>query len=137
MESGGKHFKKRSAIYEYLCGTHSHPSAETVFTQLKPQIPDLSMGTVYRNLKLFCQQGQASVIATVDGVERFDANTQPHVHFICSHCNGVSDLMELEIPQSLVSQAAAQCGGTVSGCRLTFNGICEQCSQRKETGESA
>ena len=137
MEPGGKHFRKRSAIYAYLCNTYSHPSAETVFTQLKPQIPDLSMGTVYRNLKLFCQQGQASVIATVDGVERFDANTQPHVHFICTRCNGVSDLMELEIPQSLVDQAAAQCGGTVEGCQLTFNGICDQCSQRKENGESA
>ena len=137
MEPGGKHFRKRSAIFDYLCSTRAHPSAETVFTQLKPQIPDLSMGTVYRNLKLFCQQGQASVIATVDGVERFDANTQPHVHFICTHCNGVSDLMEMEIPQSLADQAAAQCGGTVSGCRLTFSGICEQCYQGKENGESA
>ena len=137
MEPGGKHFKKRSAIYEYLCDTRAHPSAETVFTQLKPQIPDLSMGTVYRNLKLFCQQGKASVIATVDGVERFDANTQPHVHFICTHCNAVADLMELEIPQSLVSQAAAQCGGTIEGCQLSFTGICPQCNIMKESGETA
>ena len=129
MEPSTKHFRKRSAIYDYLCSTRAHPSAETVFTQLKPQIPDLSMGTVYRNLKLFCQQGQASVIATVDGVERFDANTKPHVHFICTRCNSVSDLMELEIPESLVSQAATQCGGKVDGCQLTFTGICDPCNQ--------
>ena len=137
MEPGTKHFRKRSAIYDYLCSTKSHPSAETVFTQLKPQIPDLSMGTVYRNLNLFRQQGLASVVATVNGVERFDANTQPHVHFICDHCDAVVDLMQMQIPQSLMDQAATQCGGTVGGCSLSFNGLCAACKRVKESGETA
>ena len=135
MEPSGKHFRKRSAIFEYLRSTKAHPSAETVFAQLKPQIPDLSIGTVYRNLNLFRQQGLVSVVATVHGVERFDANTDPHVHFICDQCDGVSDLMEMVIPQSLMGQAEHLTGGTVAGCSLSFSGTCPSCLQSKESGE--
>ena len=75
MEASHKNFRKRNAILSYLQCTDAHPSAETIFSDLKAQIPDLSIGTVYRNLKLFQQQGLVSVIATVSGVERFDANS--------------------------------------------------------------
>ena len=67
MEPTTKQFRKRNAILNYLQNTKAHPSAETVYADLKQQIPDLSMGTVYRNLNLFRQQGLASVIATVRG----------------------------------------------------------------------
>ena len=66
-----KHFRKRDAILTYLQGTLSHPSAEMVYAELKQQIPDLSLGTVYRNLNLFKDQGLAISIGTVKGVERF------------------------------------------------------------------
>ena len=49
MATHEKHFRKRDAILEYLRGTKAHPSAETIYTDLKPQIPDLAMGTVYRS----------------------------------------------------------------------------------------
>lgn len=130
MEPSTKQFRKRNAILQYLQDTKAHPSAETVYADLKQQIPDLSMGTVYRNLNLFCQQGMASVIATVRGVERFDANTEPHVHFICNDCDRVIDLMQMEIPESLRSQAASQSGGEVELCSLSFTGRCCQCVNR-------
>ena len=75
MEVATKQFRKRNAILNYLRSVTNHPSAETVFTELKQEIPDLSMGTVYRNLNLFKQQGLAISVATVKGVERFDGNT--------------------------------------------------------------
>ena len=56
------------------------------------------MGTVYRNLSLFKQQGLAISVATVKGVERFDGNTDPHVHFICNDCGAVIDLMDMDVP---------------------------------------
>ena len=130
METSTKHFRKRNAILQYLQSTKAHPSAETVYADLKQQIPDLSMGTVYRNLNLFRQQGLASVIATVHGVERFDANTDPHVHFICSGCDSVTDLMEMDIPEALCSQAASHSGGKVEQCSLSFVGRCSQCINR-------
>lgn len=137
MEPAGKHFKKRNAILEYLRATTAHPSAETVYTDLKRQIPDLSMGTVYRNLNLFRQQGLASVVATVRGVERFDANTEPHVHFICSQCDSVLDLMEMEVPDTLKNTASHCCGGRADACQLSFTGICGGCLNNEIGGESA
>jgi len=131
MEPSGKHFRKRTAILEYLRSTTSHPSAETVFTDLKQQIPDLSMGTVYRNLNLFRQQGLASVVATVRGVERFDANTNPHVHFICADCDSVIDLMEMDVPEALKNQASKYSGGRADACQLSFTGICGGCMKNQ------
>ena len=127
MAPPAKHFKKRDAILEYLRHTKAHPSAEMIYTDLKPQIPDLAMGTVYRNLSLFKEQGLVSSVATVKGVERFDGNTDPHVHFICSDCDAVIDLMEMEIPRSLSQAAEAACGGNVNECQLSFTGKCRKC----------
>ena len=129
--AGAKHFRKRDAILEYLKNTNAHPSAETIFTNLKPQISDLAMGTVYRNLTLFRQQGLVSSIATVSGVERFDANTEPHVHFICSGCDAVIDLEEMQIPTSLQDTATKFCGGRADSCQLSFTGLCRNCYQSK------
>lgn len=127
MEASPKNFRKRNAILSYLQCTDAHPSAETIFSDLKQQIPDLSIGTVYRNLTLFRQQGLVSVIATVNGVERFDANTDPHVHFICEGCDAVVDLHQLSTPQALCSEAESSIGCTVSGCQLSFTGKCRSC----------
>ncbi len=132
-----KHFKKRDAILDYLRSTSAHPSAETIFTDLKAQIPDLAMGTVYRNLTLFRQQRKISCIATVNGVERFDANTNPHVHFICTDCQAVIDLHEMHIPDSLTQTAESCSGGKVTECQLSFTGLCPTCNLLKESGETA
>ena len=137
MEVSKKHFRKRDAILQYLRSVTDHPSAEKVFTQLKPEIPDLSMGTVYRNLNLFKQQGQAVIVATVKGVERFDGNTDPHVHFICQECDAVIDLMDMEIPQQLKNIAEISSGGQVNDCQLCFTGLCEACLQKLKGGASA
>ena len=122
-----KHFRKRDAILNCLRSSKAHPSAETLFAQLKTEIPDLSMGTVYRNLNLFKSQGLAISVATVDGVERFDGNTQPHVHFICDDCGAVIDLESMQMPETLTSAAESCCGGRVTGCSLSFNGKCQNC----------
>ena len=134
MEVSTKHFRKRDAILQYLQSVTDHPSAEKVFTQLKAQIPDLSMGTVYRNLNLFKQQGLAVSVATIKGVERFDGNTGPHVHFICQECDAVIDLMDMEIPESLKSVAEHSSGGQVAECQLCFTGICQDCLEKHSVG---
>lgn len=138
MEVATKQFRKRNAILTYLRSVTNHPSAETVFTELKQEIPDLSMGTVYRNLNLFKQQGLAVSVATVKGVERFDGNTDPHVHFICTECDAVIDLMDMEVPESLKEIAQSCCGGQVTDCQLTFTGQCKECTEKfNQKGESA
>ena len=132
MEATSKNFKKRNAILSYLQHTTAHPSAETIFSDLKAEIPDLSMGTVYRNLKLFQQQGLVSCIATVHGVERFDANTDPHVHFVCSDCSEVIDLHQIAVPQELSNTVEEISGCHPDGCQLSFTGLCGSCYEKNQ-----
>ncbi len=127
MEPRTKHFRKRDAILSCLRGTSVHPGADWVYAQLKPEFPDLSLGTVYRNLSYFQQTGQIVSLGTVAGVERFDANTSPHVHFICTGCNAVIDLPGMAVPQELTESAAMQVGGNVQTCSLSFTGRCKNC----------
>ena len=127
MELSTKQFRKRNAILECLRNTDAHPSAEALFQMLQKEHPDISLATVYRNLTLFKQQGMIQSLGTVNGIERFDGNTQPHVHFICGSCDSVLDLPELDPPESLRSAAAKATGGEVSGCQLIFTGTCQDC----------
>ena len=127
MELSTKQFRKRNAILECPRNTHAHPSAEALFQMLQKEHPDISLATVYRNLTLFKQQGMIQSLGTVNGIERFDGNTQPHVHFICGSCESVLDLPELDPPESLRSAAAKATGGEVSGCQLIFTGTCQDC----------
>lgn len=116
-----KHSRKRDAILACLQGTKSHPSAEWVYAQLKPVIPDLSLGTVYRNLAEFRRSGQIISVATVDGTERFDADTHPHTHFICRTCGAVIDLGEVAI-----SAPETDCG-RVEEISVVYHGTCKAC----------
>ena len=127
MEATTKQFRKRNAILECLRGTTAHPSAETVHSMLQQEHPDISLATVYRNLALFKKQGLIQSIGTVSGIERFDANTAPHVHFVCTVCDAVLDLPEMDIPKNLCTAAAEGVGGQVTGCNLIFTGKCSQC----------
>ncbi len=137
MTQSTKHFRKRDAIYSYLCSTDTHPSADMVYARLKPEIPDLSLGTVYRNLSMFRQQGVIASLGTVDGVERFDGNTVPHVHFVCNDCSAVLDMPQMEVPRAMMTAAEGQIGGVVAGCSLTFTGQCRHCYQLRKGGETA
>ena len=118
-----KRSKKREAIYECVRATKTHPTAEWVYGQLKPSYPDLSLGTVYRNLAMFRQEGKLVSVGTVDGMERYDANTVPHAHFVCTHCNAVIDV-NVPLPEELIT--SVDCGG-VHHCELTFFGVCHSC----------
>lgn len=131
MEQPQKHFKKREAILNCLRSTDVHPSADWVYTKVKPEYPDISLATVYRNLSMFKQQGIIASLGTVNGIERFDGNTDPHVHFICTGCDRVLDLSVMEVPASLSSTAAECSGGTVNSCQLTFHGRCAACQNLK------
>lgn len=127
METSAKQFKKRNAILSCLQGTKSHPSAEMVHTMLHDEHPDISLATVYRNLAWFKDQGMIISLGTVKGIERFDANTEPHVHFICTGCGAVLDLPEIQVPHQLNLEVEEQSGCNVQSCQLSFTGLCGKC----------
>ena len=132
MEVTTKQFRKRSAILTCLRNTTSHPSAEMLHQMLQPEHPDISLATVYRNLALFKNQGLIQSLGTVDGIERFDANTAPHVHFICTSCNRVEDLHQIQVPEQLRSTVESTTGGRVADCQLSFSGTCQSCCQAEK-----
>ncbi len=121
-----KHSRKRDAILACLRSTPTHPSADWIYARLKPEIPDLSLGTVYRNLNLFREEGLIVSVGVVDGLERFDADVSPHMHFICSRCGAVIDAGTAEMSERL-ALCGARCG-EVESCRITFSGVCSHCA---------
>ena len=129
MESSTKQYKKRNAILEVLRSTTAHPSAEMVHKMLQEEYPDISLATVYRNLALFKNQGLIQSVTTVRGTERFDANTEPHVHFICAGCDAVIDLHQIKVPETLSSSVEKTSGCHVESCQLNFTGMCSSCQQ--------
>lgn len=132
MELRSKQYAKRSAILTCLRQTHAHPSAETVHQMLQKDYPDISLATVYRNLALFKNQGLIQSLGTVGGMERFDANTEPHVHFICTCCHGITDLPQIDVPRQLQGMVEEVSGGRVLECQLSFTGICQSCCQKEK-----
>lgn len=86
------------AILSALQETTVHPTADWVYAKLKPRYPNLSLGTVYRNLKKFCETGKAVSVGVINGQEHFDGRVEPHAHFVCKRCGAV-----LDVPRSFSS----------------------------------
>ncbi len=133
MSQKAKHFPKRDAILTCLRQTKVHPSADWVYARLKPEIPDLSLGTVYRNLSLFKEQGIITSLGTVGGVERFDGETRDHVHFICTQCGKVEDMEGGPNLPGLQAAAEHDLGSRIDGCQITFTGVCRNCMNKEES----
>jgi Fur family peroxide stress response transcriptional regulator len=88
---------KRQAIYDMLKSRTDHPSAKQIYNALKNDYPDLSLGTVYRNIALFKEDGLAETVCTIQGEERLDGNTSPHAHLICTCCGSITDVYISEL----------------------------------------
>ena len=121
-----RHSDTRDKILEYLRSTKAHPSAETIYNALKPSMPTLSLKTVYTNLNFFEEHGQAIRVANVNGVERYDANCEDHVHFVCDECGAVIDIMDADIRKA---KKACQIGqAKIKSIQIVLHGTCENCS---------
>ena len=127
MNTVHKRSKKRDTILQGIRCTDCHPSAEWIFKQVKPVYPDISLGTVYRNLSLFEQNGDIIAVATVDGQKRYDATTKPHTHFICECCGSVIDIETRQSDKALYDKIDSDYGFSVNYHNLTFYGKCKNC----------
>ena len=128
MEEKRNFSAKREAIYKTIAEMKSHPSAEQVYEKLRDEIPDLSLGTVYRNLALFRKSGKIRSVGVLGGHERFDADLSDHAHFVCERCFEIRDIfvpddsLEMNIIEQLESG-----GCTVSSRSMVFYGLCAGC----------
>lgn len=122
--------KKRQAIYDCLCASSAHPTAAWIYQQLQCDFPDLSLGTVYRNLAQLKKAGLIQSVGVINGQERFDAVVTPHPHLICQSCGAVQDLPGVYFPPELVSAAEAASGYQISDVALCLSGRCPACLEK-------
>lgn len=122
--------RKREAILKAVRSTKCHPSAEWVYQKLKPDYPDLSLGTVYRNLAQFKADGTIISVGTVEGQERFDGNVKPHTHFVCTVCGAVLDIDGDFLSENQIAEAAEKYHLQVDFCDVMLHGICDKCLQK-------
>lgn len=125
-----KYSRQREAIKEYLAHTKEHPTADMVYMNIRTAYPNISLGTVYRNLNLLAEQGEIIKINCQDGSDRFDGNHNPHYHFVCKSCGKVMDI-EMESIDHINKIARAGFSGTVEGHVTFFYGLCPLCSTKE------
>ena len=126
---------KRDAMLDLLRSTDCHPSADWVFQQLRPVYPDLSLGTVYRNLNQLCEHGLIKRVGTVNGQERYDGDVSPHAHFVCTCCGSVIDLPPSPPTQGYVEECSKQFRFEAESYEVHVKGLCQACKKSKLTKE--
>ena len=119
--------KKRQAIYDLLCADTGHPTAEMLFNRLKPDYPELSLGTVYRNLSVLEEEGLVIRVGNVVGQERYDARLDTHAHFFCSRCHSVSDVELDDTAGKFIGGIDKRYDCKTESFLLNIKGICGDC----------
>jgi len=124
-----KHSKQRDSIIEFLSTRKDHPTADVVYMNVRQAFPNISLGTVYRNLTLLADIGEIARLRLGDGIDHFDYNAAPHYHFICSSCGSVIDLDMSDI-SSITETAQKNFDGEIEGHVTYFYGLCKNCTQK-------
>jgi len=113
-------------MLEWLRATDRHPTAADIYVGLRPEMPSLSLATVYRNLDVLVADGQIDEVPSGVGAARYDGNVVPHHHFHCEGCGEIRDV-ELAIPRGLVRRLAGEHGLVSNRVRMSFFGLCPVC----------
>ena len=127
MEKKLRYSHQRERIYQYLCSSMEHPSAEMIYDALRCEIQGLSLGTVYRNLKLLEELGKVRRVVSCQSSERYDARCGDHAHFICSQCGCVHDLEGIN-NEAILSALQLDASYRPAQLDLTVTGFCPDCA---------
>ena len=121
-----KYSRQRELIKDFLMTRKDHPTADVIYQNVRNENPNISLGTVYRNLTLLAESGEINRLNLGDGTDHFDGDTSAHYHFVCTKCGSVIDL-EMDSIESILSTAATNFPGHIAGHRTYFYGTCENC----------
>ena len=124
-----KYSRQRESIKACLMSRHDHPTADAVYASIREEFPNISLGTVYRNLNLLVDLGEVRRVTVGDGKDHFDADTGTHYHFVCRRCGSITDL-PLEPFADLESKAQICANGRVESHSMDFFGVCSDCMAR-------
>ncbi len=118
--------RQRDTILRVITDSKDHPRADRVYDQVRQEIPNISMGTVYRNLNSLARAGDIRQLDIADGTSRFDGNIEDHYHFRCEQCGQIFDLDE-PVDQSISERVAKDTGFRVYRQRMELTGLCNAC----------
>ncbi len=124
-DSGFKLTPQRIAIIEYLDGNTAHPSAEDIYRSIQKKFPTMSFATVYNTLEMLVDKGEVAELSIDPDKKRFDPDSTPHHHLICSGCGRIVDIyenFELELTKEKKRDF------NVTGHHIEFYGICPECN---------
>ncbi|MFW6279097.1 MAG: Fur family transcriptional regulator [Bacillota bacterium] len=123
--------KQRKKILEVLKSTTCHPTADWIYEQVKKDIPNISLGTVYRNLNVLAEMDEIMVLEYGSNYSRFDGNPEEHYHFHCEQCNSVHDI-DIDLNEKLNKKINDNTEFKAFDHRLEFYGICPECQNQNE-----
>ncbi len=126
-----RHSKQRDAILQALQSTKEHPTADWVYERVRQEIPNISLGTVYRNLAGLWKDGLICRMEVGDGIEHYDANFEPHYHLVCKACGRLLDL-DLPYDSALNSKVEKAVKAQIDHHNLLFHGTCGNCCAETE-----
>ena len=125
-----KYSRQRESIKKYVMSHNDHPTADTIYMAIREEFPNISLGTVYRNLNLLADLGEISRFDCGDGSEHFDWDVTPHYHFVCRTCGAVMDLPK-DIVRGTNELLPDTSLGRVDSHRIFFYGECKDCIRKK------
>ena len=120
--------KQRQIILEVLRSTKSHPTADWIYEQVRQTVPRISLGTVYRNLRVLKEMGDIQELNYGSTYSRFDGIASSHYHFVCTDCGSVMDV-DLPLVMDYERKVAEHIGAKVNFHRMEFYGSCPSCTQ--------
>ncbi|OJU14375.1 MAG: hypothetical protein BGN88_11705 [Clostridiales bacterium 43-6] len=123
-----RYSKQRELILQTVKYSKSHPTADDVYHLLKAQNPDLSLGTVYRNLNHLASQGEIYRIEVMGDSDHYDGNMEMHFHMSCKACKRVMDIPH-DVAPDLKEKAELKTGYQIDSYDIAFSGICDKCQK--------
>lgn len=118
---------QRLAIYGYLKNTKTHPSADSIYKELKADYPNMSLATVYKNVASLKNAGLVTELNVGEESFRYDGNTKPHAHVVCKCCHKVTDYYGKVTSDSIISNAENDTGYSIDSQQVYFFGLCNDC----------
>lgn len=123
--------RQRRAILSVLCHSDSHPTADSIYDEVREMIPNISKGTVYRNLSVLKDAGEITELNLGGTTSRYEEKKENHYHFRCEKCGRVFDLDE-PVNRALDAKIAGQTGFEVYYHQLEFLGVCKDCRAKTD-----
>ena len=121
---------QRNTVLKVVEASCDHPSAETIYFRCREIMPEISLGTVYRNLKVLVEMGKIREVSILNAGDRYDKTIGLHAHFRCKHCGKVLDVPAKDLDM-LEKRVEDSTGYKIEGTEVLFVGICDRCRNER------